>query len=144
MTTLADFLLARIADDQAAGERAAVWLTPNGLAWMGPTPQAATLLLAISGHRMLAECDAKRRIVEKLSEGLGKHWGPAANPEREWEWCPRARTEEYCRGTDLEWGPDAPCECAAEWPDYKQVPLLRLLALPYADHPDYRPEWKPT
>jgi Family of unknown function (DUF6221) len=21
--------------------------------------------------------------------------------------------------------------------------LLRMLALPYADHPDYRPEWKP-
>ncbi len=26
-----------------------------------------------------------------------------------------------------------------EWP----CPDLRLLALPYADHPDFRPEWKP-
>jgi hypothetical protein len=23
------------------------------------------------------------------------------------------------------------------------LPVLRLLALPYADHPDYRPDWAP-
>ncbi|MGW2580822.1 DUF6221 family protein [Streptomyces virginiae] len=27
------------------------------------------------------------------------------------------------------------------WYDDKLIPILRLLALPYAGHPDYRPEW---
>ncbi|MFG2976285.1 DUF6221 family protein [Streptomyces sp. NPDC048331] len=30
------------------------------------------------------------------------------------------------------------------WYDDKLLPILRLLALPYADHPGYRPEWRPT
>jgi hypothetical protein len=29
------------------------------------------------------------------------------------------------------------------WYDGKLIPILRLLALPYARHPDYRPEWAP-
>jgi hypothetical protein len=100
VTTLAGFLLARITDDQAAGEQAVTWPTQNGLAWVGPTPKTATLL-AISGHRMLAECDAKRRIVEDMQLAL-----------------------EY---DQLE--------------TYELV--LQYLALPYAGHEDYRPEWKP-
>jgi hypothetical protein len=36
---------------------------------------------------------------------------------------------------------------AAEWHkvghDYARLKVLRLLALPYADHPDYREEWRP-
>jgi hypothetical protein len=98
VTTLADFLLARIADDQAAGEQAVTWPTQNGLAWIGPTPQAATLL-AISGHRMLAECDAKRRIVEAMVEVGLEFLTPGL--------------------------------------------VLRRLALPYVDHPDFSEEWKP-
>jgi hypothetical protein len=36
--------------------------------------------------------------------------------------------------------------CTEVGPDAQGWPCqtLRLLALPYADHPDYRPEWKPT
>lgn len=49
--------------------------------------------------RVLAECEAKRRMVEMI--------------------------------------PGMP----ADWDDRDY--LLRLLALPYADHPDYDPEWKP-
>jgi hypothetical protein len=139
--SLAEFLLARLAEDAAAGERAVVWPTPNGLAWIGPTPGTATLL-AISGHRLLAETEAKRRLVTALSEESAEHRGPREVPEREWEWCPKVRTAEFCQGTDLEWGPGAPCECAASWPDHRRAPLLRLLALPYAGHPDFRPEWK--
>jgi hypothetical protein len=37
---------------------------------------------------------------------------------------------------DGEWGVGDPTE-------RESVALLRLLALPYADHPDYRQEWKP-
>lgn len=32
------------------------------------------------------------------------------------------------------------CAGGIEW---ELCPVARLLALPYADHPDYRPEWRP-
>jgi hypothetical protein len=39
-------------------------------------------------------------------------------------------------------------DCPGEWAGYSDdpdepCPTLRLLALPYADHPDYREEWRP-
>lgn len=67
--------------------------------------------------RVLAEVDAKRRIID-LYEPY--HWhGPAAPTSPN----PRDHVEdiEACR------------TCVTN----------RLLALPYRDHPDYRPEWVP-
>jgi hypothetical protein len=62
--------------------------------------------------RVLAEVDAKRRIIK-------------AHPwRREPDW-PSGR---QCR------------QCATEHP----CNTLRLLALPEAGHPDYRPEWAPV
>lgn len=64
--------------------------------------------------RVLAEVDAKRRII-------AEHRGSGVT-------CPR-------------------CSLGAEdgqvvyWRD--PCATLRLLALPYADHPEYRPEWAP-
>lgn len=83
MTTLTDFLLARIAEDEAdvADPAAALHYAPD---------------------RVLAECEAKRRIVERHSGCDEVSYGDTST-------CPDARD----------------------------------LALPYADHPDYRPEWKP-
>lgn len=61
----------------------------------------------------------------------------------------RAKTEAERRTVDLHG--HAPHECVA-WDEllgetctcYEMAcPTLRLLALPYADHPDYRPEWRP-
>lgn len=76
---------------------------------------------AVAGHiarhdpaRVLREVEAKRRIV-----GLA---GPIveAVPEDDWgETMHETAMAEALR------------------------PVLRLLALPYADHPDYRQEWKP-
>jgi hypothetical protein len=71
--TLLDFLLARFDEEKAAGERALVWSIPNGFAWIGATPEAATVL-AYSGHRLLAECEARRRIVKQL-------WAYVARPD---------------------------------------------------------------
>lgn len=39
-------------------------------------------------------------------------------------------------------------DCPGEWAGYSDdpdepCPTLRLLALPYADHPSYREEWRP-
>jgi hypothetical protein len=67
-------------------------------------------------QRVLADCESKRRIVALHSPPLGA--GPTP-------WC-----RECSHDGDVEsvWV-DVPC------------PTLRLLALPYASHPDYRPEW---
>jgi len=110
--TLTEFLLARIAEDEALAqvatpgqwERDSGWsiTAPPPEDWSGPyvvveTKQRndAEFIASHNPARILAECEAKRRIVE----GLG---GLIA-----------------------------------------QRRVVRWLALPYADHPDYRPEWKP-
>jgi len=65
--------------------------------------------------RVLAECEAKRRIVERHG---GTNWGAAPG-------------DPYPMMCD---------ECQdALWP----CPTLRPLALPYADHPDYDESWRP-
>ena len=83
--TLTEFLLARIAEDEAAGG-------------CGGPDRACDRL----SDRWLAECEAKRRILEQC-----------------------VRQAEYV---------DTPADA---------VTTIRLLALPYADHPDFRPEWRP-
>jgi len=108
--TLAEFLLARIAEDEALAqvatpgqwERDSGWsiTAPPPEGWSGPyvvveTKQRndAEFIASHNPARVLAECEAKRRIV-----GLISSPGPQA---------------------------------------------LRLFALPYAAHPDYRQEWTP-
>lgn len=87
--TITEFLLARIAEDESAADR--VEFRP----YVGDgVPQSLT-------DRVLAECEAKRRIVEVARyapEGAGG-WG------------------------------------------FRRT--LRALASVYADHPDYRDEWRP-
>lgn len=89
--TLTEFLLARIADDEARwldlGEHDHNDYDPHPAPW----PQ------------LLAECEAKRRIVELHSPEEGQH-------------------PDFC-GHDLR---ELPC------------PTLHILALPYADHPDWQ------
>lgn len=92
MTTLTDFLLARISEDEA-------WWRGSG-AYARDCQECA----ALSDHepnrptvdRLLTECEAKRQAVA-FSEGH------------------------------------------ARWSNF----VLRALAAVYADHPDYRPEWRP-
>ena len=104
MSALADFLLARIAED----ERLARDADPSP--WKARTTMSSTLvgsalkmdivaatdprhgeyLLRFQPSRVLAECEVKRRLVQQVGEGA-----------------------------------------------------LRLLTVPYADHPDCRPEWRP-
>ena len=88
--SLTDFLLARIAEDEDAARRVGTVRQPLDQA---------------SYFRVLAECDAKRRIVGLHHEILTI--------------CQGCANESY------------PCR------------TLRALALPYADHPDYREEWRP-
>jgi hypothetical protein len=134
--TLVEFLLARIAEDEASA-RAALpgpweWERPTGK-WNGPEgyirskPDGFLVVSNIGAEynhqldidateaehivrwdpaRVLAECEAKRRIVEG-----------------------------FAYVTHYESDDDSAVLNAAHY--------LRLLALPYADHPDYREEWKP-
>jgi hypothetical protein len=97
--TLAEFLLTRIAEDEAAVRKAEGYNYDDLYAdfeWWKPS-------------RLLAECDAKRRIVQYILEA------DAASTAVD--------------NIELGYG------VARD--------LLGLLALPYADHPDYQESWKP-
>jgi hypothetical protein len=116
---LADFLLARIAEDEQIARQILgpyfgdQWMT---FAWASdPEP------VDLNQARLLAECDAKRRILElhaRTDFGL-RRFG-----------CVICNELEAAEGA---WGGgDAgPCD------------TIRALALPYADHRDYRDEWRP-
>lgn len=150
MTTvdLSEFLLARIAEDEAVAREA----TPGPWRWSedledGMESEAAHTYVrneswptpVISAHgvhtegfvqvqpadaahiarwdpaRVLAECQAKARIVSNhASTTTGWHDDEGEHVL-------------YCR-----W-------CHRQWP----CADLRALALPYADHPNYREEWRP-
>lgn len=89
------------------------------------TDVAAGVYTGDAHRRIKAECEAKRRIVEEHQpvdySGLGMT------------------------------SPGACCICGAdlgmgdwEWVEGSfPCATLRALALPYADHPDYRQEWRP-
>lgn len=118
------------------------WPTTSG---MGDLPQIALyadeVLSTVGGHivrhdpaRVLAEVDAKRRI-------LGLHNIPAVvSPKMAAFGLRKGESPEddrRCAGCGLD-SMDDPIT-----PDVSACPILRALALPYADHPDYNPEWAP-
>lgn len=123
--SLSDFLLARIAEDEAVAhaaakvESASWWVDGpaqvSGKHWVYATGEKFTsrdVAEHIARHdpaRVLAECAAKRRIVEELV-------------------LPYIAERRRLMNGQPSWGD--------EHPD-----LLRILAAPYADHPDYREEW---
>jgi len=132
MQSLVDFLLARIAEDErdasaalrdvisADGTIGARWWGAGSDVMAGRDDHVAAVStgdLAVADHiarwdpaRVLAECDAKRRII-------GVHGLNEFNVD--------------------------PCDAHDD--TFASVPCdtVRLLALPYADHPDYRDEWRP-
>jgi len=111
MNDLAEFLLARIAEDNslaAFADQDAQALRPitDDLTGQTDGDRRVMHMFRWSPARVLAECEAKRRIVEDYLAQLNSH-------QSGWD----ARTPR----------------------DY----MLRALAQPYADHPDYRTEWRP-
>lgn len=113
--TLTEFLLARIAEDEEAARHSlagdldhlpSVTTRSGDVIHLGITNPA----------RVLAECEAKRRIVED-EHGDGRD-GDYIEP--------------FCRTCSDD-----------ESLTYLPCPTLRILAVVYADHPDYREEWKP-
>jgi hypothetical protein len=105
--TLVEFLLARIAEDEHVARHGRGCIVADSP--VGP-------YVAYDFDRVLAECEAKRRIVALHANLLASYRG----------------------GDHL--AKCATCsDDVADWP----CPTLRHLALPYADHSDYQPEWTP-
>jgi Family of unknown function (DUF6221) len=90
--------------------------------WYGDPPKSRSATDPIIQHaahcnpaRALREVEAKRRILAEVKDQID---GMDAKIEEEWG--------------------DGP------WPTGASDLLVKLLALPYSGHPDYRQEWAPT
>ncbi len=107
--TLVDFLLARIAEDEGVAQECLSTHEPGEPWGYSHLPDDGQHISRWSPARVLAECEAKRRIVAL---------------EVEWLTEMRAALDKLpgLRAGSL---------------------ILAILALPYADHEDYREEWRP-
>lgn len=104
MNELAEFLLARVGEDETVARAA------RGSGVHDDRPVVKEWIGLANPERMLVWSDARRRIVALHQNASGAAQNGAA-----------------CSGC----GHPEPC------------PTLRLMALPFADHPDYREEWRP-
>lgn len=114
MTTLTEFLLARIAEDEADARKAmpGPWTSDGGVYAGHPTNEVvdytyednADHIARWDPARVLAECDAKRRIVVR---------------------CREMQSASVPMAVHL------------------ATRTLADLALPYANHPSYDPAWRP-
>lgn len=122
--TLVEFLRARLDEDEQVAADIAANLEPTGARLtfdvrrrVSETVVETRTVLAYDPTRVLADVAAKRRMVDHLAESA------ARCPEDDWP---------EDGGMEL-----APLADQARW-------LLRLLALPYRDHAEYRAEkWAP-
>jgi hypothetical protein len=122
---LDEFLLARIAEDKrvamdAAGADGQTSWRADAIGVAPGGPGSAEHVARHDPARVLAECEARRRIVQA---------------------CRDARPEMTFLGTRPPGMADFPI--AALGQHQLAAVTLALLALPYADHPHYRPEWRP-
>jgi hypothetical protein len=123
MSDLIEFLRARLDAEEAEARRLDDEEDLGYESWeivlTGETNYPFLEFLRITKKRVLAEVDAKRRIVKWCEEVIG---------DRD--------LSQYDQFGSLKDDKDALAVTLA-------VETLRLLALPYADHPDYREEWRP-
>lgn len=125
---LTDFLLARIAEDEAVARQVQKKVDdgPSPLGYFEDAEGSSASAYfdrdyhqggyTITAARVLAECEAKRRVVSNAIT-LNNQADAMGDDEP---------NHASFRGQALAW----------------RV-ALRFLALPYADHPDYRDEWRP-
>ena len=121
MDDLAEFLLARIAEDQEDAARGYLKAEPPRGYDPGWDNRATVGLPPVVALRVLAECDSKRRIVSRHRRTDPDHWDPGA-----------------CEGCGWTGDPDFPRTGRDE-----VCPELADLALAYVNHPDYRDGWRP-
>ncbi|MER7131231.1 DUF6221 family protein [Streptosporangium saharense] len=103
---------------------------PLAATW--PIHHAEVVLAPAAGHiilhdpaRVLREVEAKRRIMGLHQEGVDNDLPDDEEPDP-------AAGDTRCMV----------CAAVGE-PPYYPCQTLRILAHPYADHPDYQPEWAP-
>jgi len=117
--TLTEFLLARLAEDEAVA-RESYEAVPPAFGAYGRLMLDAIDYLIVDPARVLAECETKRRIVAWCSERDRVYIGTLATDiPREKDFVPGALVHQ----TD--------------------AIMLRFLALPYADHEHFQEEWRP-
>lgn len=115
--TLSEFLLERITEDET-GARGELEVKPgSGL--------VGQMWFDLMG-RMLAECKAKRQLIEMHEPVAFFGNNPRTNPKPARYYCGECQEED---GVIL--ALDEPCR------------TLQILAAVYAHHPDYREEWRP-
>jgi hypothetical protein len=128
MSALTDFLLARIDED----ERTAGWATPAP--WVHVPAGGGTDRWNVEArgagvaHRDVA-VDRAGGACARADAAHIAHWDPA----RVIAECDARRRIVQLQQSDLRDDPQ----------DWEADEVLRLLALPYADHPDYRRAWRP-
>lgn len=91
--------------------------------------------------RVLAECSAKRRIVDEFGSSCSDYGPPDSERRTEGEEIARQLGAEYQPHWPEAYAPFCDGCAAAQSADYGHERVLRLLALPYASHPEYRDEW---
>ena len=123
--SLDEFLLARIAEDrrvamEASGANGRVEWNADAIGEGPAGPRSVEHVVRHDPARVLADCSAKRRIVLA---------------------CRDARPETAFLGTHLPGRGDFPAPVHGQ--HQLAAVVLALLALPYAGHRHYRPEWRP-
>lgn len=142
--TLVEFLLARIAEDEVAADaahresmrgHAGPGFIRSRIAWaeQAESVRGRGLIERMTPARVLAECEAKRRIVKREQtwrprKDAPPYSGPLTDPFAD---DPRTRHP------DLVAYIDEHCELVTD------TPTLRDLASVYADHPDCDAAWQP-
>lgn len=118
---LVEFILARLDEDAQAADA----LDSS----IECTASRAVLALA---DRQRDDIDAKRQLIEDIISDRHRV------VEDCWYTCPAA-TEERDGGESCHEDANGQCDCGR---DKRVERRLRLLAMPYADHPDWREEWR--
>ncbi|MCT2591120.1 DUF6221 family protein [Streptomyces sp. N2-109] len=139
---LTAFLRARLDEDEAVARKAkpGPWRADGGSVYAAhPTDEvvdyardnSAPHIARHGPARVLREVEAKKRMVTAYEYALEMKTANAANYQA-WVNNDAPPYPEAAEGTD---------EQRREIPGLAHA--LRLLTLPYADHPDYREEWLP-
>lgn len=162
--TIVEFLLARIADDEAVARRAsavtAVEWVANGSVLMhiaDPGIRLAEATATVEHYgmddawrhaerhdpaRVLAECQAKRAIIDRETGHRTLH------KDTPWQSATFSGVDGYElyseHGSLIAAGEDADRLIEQYSDPVTDTPVLRILAAVHADHPDYRDEWQPT
>jgi uncharacterized protein DUF6221 len=136
MNDLMQFLRDRLAEDEHAA-RAATWDEWDSAHWTARPPQAAYERYTVADHLDDGVVVVTPENAE--ADGVGQHIArhDPARVLRDVEATRRILGEHDTEGWKIG---DRVRDC--QW-NKRPCTTLRLLALPYSDHPDYRDDWRP-